>query len=60
VCFFGIFGFQILPMKSIRISLALMATVFISQMLHAQKDTAFTRYKNLPLKASRMMDLNTN
>ncbi len=26
----------------------------------AQKDTAFTRYKNLPLKASRMMDLNTN
>ena len=47
-------------MRSIRISLALMTTMLISQMLHAQKDTAFTRYKNLPLKASRMMDLNTN
>ncbi|MFN5021231.1 MAG: amidohydrolase, partial [bacterium] len=47
-------------MKSIRISLTLMATVLISQMLLAQKDTAFTRYKNLPLKASRMMDLSTN
>ena len=47
-------------MKSIRISLTLMATVLISQMLLAQKDTAFTRYKNLPLKASRMMELNTN
>ena len=47
-------------MKSIRICLALMTTVLISQMLYAQKDTAFTRYKNLPLKASRMMDLSTN
>lgn len=47
-------------MKSIRISLALMTSVLISQMLHAQKDTAFTRYKNLPLKASRMMELKTN
>ncbi len=47
-------------MKSIRIGLALMATVLISTLLHAQKDTAFTRYKNLPLKASRMMELKTN
>ena len=32
----------------------------ISNLSLAQKDSAFTRYKNLPLKASRMFDLKTD
>ena len=34
--------------------------IMISQNSFSQKDTSFTRYKNLPLKASRMFDLKTN
>lgn len=46
-------------MKSIKISLIALACLTIVDQAFAQKDTAFTRYKNLPLKASRMFDLNT-
>ena len=46
-------------MKSIRIGLIALACLAIVDQVFAQKDTAFTRYKNLPLKASRMFDLNT-
>lgn len=37
----------------------MMAFAVISNNTFAQKDTAFTRYKNLPLKANRMFDLKT-
>lgn len=37
----------------------MMAFAVISNNVFAQKDTAFTRYKNLPLKANRMFDLKT-
>ena len=37
----------------------MMAIVLISLPALAQKDTTFTRYKNLPLKANRMFDLKT-
>lgn len=46
-------------MKSIRISLIALVCLAIVDQAFAQKDTAFTRYKSLPLKASRMFDLNT-
>lgn len=38
----------------------MMAIAVISNNVFAQKDTAFTRYKNLPLKANRMFDLKTS
>jgi Tol biopolymer transport system component len=47
-------------MKSLRLLLSLLSVACLATTSFAQKDTAFTRYKNLPLKASRMMDLNTN
>ena len=38
-----------------------MMALFITCLsIYAQKDTSFTTYKNLPLKASRMLDLKTN
>lgn len=46
-------------MKSIRISLIALVCLAIVDQAFAQKDTAFTRYKSLPLKASRMFDLST-
>ena len=46
-------------MKSIRISLIALVCLAIVDQAFAQKDTAFKRYKSLPLKASRMFDLNT-
>lgn len=47
-------------MKSIKFICSLVALVVISNNSFAQKDTAFTRYKNLPLKANRMFDLKTS
>jgi Tol biopolymer transport system component len=46
-------------MKSIKIGLIVLGCLSLASQSFAQKDTAFTRYKNLPLKASRMFDLNT-
>lgn len=46
-------------MKSIKIGLIVLGCLSLTAQSFAQKDTAFTRYKNLPLKASRMFDLNT-
>ena len=46
-------------MKSIKIGLIVFGCLSLASQSFAQKDTAFTRYKNLPLKASRMFDLNT-
>lgn len=46
-------------MKSIKIGLIVWGCLSLATQSFAQKDTAFTRYKNLPLKASRMFDLNT-
>ena len=41
--------------------LSLMVALFIvSFVVFAQKDTSFTTYKHLPLKATRMFDLKTN
>jgi Tol biopolymer transport system component len=47
-------------MKSIRLLLSLLALACISNSAIAQKDTVFTKYKNLPLKATRMFDLKTS
>ena len=38
----------------------MMALYITCSSAYAQKDTSFTSYKNLPLKASRMFDLKTN
>ena len=46
-------------MKSIKIGLIVLGCLSLASQSFAQKDTAFTRYKSLPLKASRMFDLNT-
>ena len=46
-------------MKSIKIGLIVLGCLSLASQSFSQKDTAFTRYKNLPLKASRMFDLNT-
>jgi len=43
--------------KQIALMMALYITCFG---VYAQKDTSFTTYKNLPLKASRMFELKTN
>lgn len=47
-------------MKSIKISLLAAVCFSFMNQTQAQKDTAFTKYKNLPLKANRMFDLKTN
>ncbi|MEO0001719.1 MAG: hypothetical protein RL766_1765, partial [Bacteroidota bacterium] len=47
-------------MKSIKISLIAAVCFSFMNQTQAQKDTAFTKYKNLPLKANRMFDLKTN
>ena len=46
-------------MRDFRLLLIMMFSI-ISKANFAQKDTAFTRYKNLPLKANRMFELKTN
>ncbi|MEY3349752.1 MAG: hypothetical protein RLY46_1791, partial [Bacteroidota bacterium] len=40
-------------------SALMMALIIFSTGVIAQKDTSFTTYKNLPLKATRMFDLKT-
>ena len=47
-------------MKSLRLLGSMLFLLLFSISLFAQKDTAFTKYKNLPLKASRMFDLKTS
>ena len=47
-------------MKSLRLLVSVLFLLLFSISLFAQKDTAFTKYKNLPLKASRMFDLKTS
>jgi Tol biopolymer transport system component len=46
-------------MKAIKGILSLFLLAGMTTLAFAQKDTSFTRYKNLPLKADRMVDLKT-
>ncbi len=45
--------------RSVLFIVVLMASI-VCQNSFAQKDTTFTSYKNLPLKANRMFELKTN